>query len=354
MLDKILKEFYGFDPLAIIKNSDKPVLLYGMGNCAEKMMSICRERDIRIDGVFASDGFKTGKIFLGFEVVSVSTLNAKYPQGFIALICFGCKSNDMKRYISRVEEVGGQVYMPHLPLFGGELFTYKHFAENLDEIKEAYRLLSDEKSKQLFISLIKYFITWNHEYLFNGETNLDIYPQYFKQLDIKTAIDGGAYRGDTVLSIHECFPSVDKIIAYEPDSANFKKLCEVEIDGVNLVKISKGLYSRADTLFFDALHNRGSHFTDKGDEVEVCSIDGSVSEKIDLIKLDVEGCEKEAIIGAENTINAFHPALYVSLYHKTDDFYKLILQINKLYPSYKFALKREDVCPAWDIILLAK
>ena len=99
---------------------------------------------------------------------------------------------------------------------------------------------------------------------------------------------------------------------------------------------------------------RGEISVDEGEEVAVCSIDGAVSEKIDLIKLDVEGCEAEALIGATKTIKSYHPALYISLYHKTDDFYSLILQINNIDPTYKFSLMREDVCPAWDIILLAK
>jgi len=354
MLDKIIEEFCGFDPLDKIKSSAKPVLLYGMGNCAEKMLALCKSKGIKVDGVFASDGFKTGKIFMGYEVISVSSLKDMYPEGFVALVCFGCKSVDMKRYIDRVNEVGGIVYMPHLPLFGGKLFTYSHLIENIDEIREAYSLLSDDRSKELFISLLKYFLTWDHTYLLDGETNDEIYPSYFSGLSPKTAIDGGAYRGDTVITISENFPSVSKIIAYEPDSANFKKLCEVNINGVEIVKIPQGLYSHACTLHFDALHNRGSHFSDEGEEVDVCSIDGTTGEKIDLIKLDVEGCEAEAISGAEDTIKKYRPALYVSLYHKTDDFFKLILQINKLDSSYKFALKRENVCPAWDIILLAK
>ncbi len=354
MYDKIFPDGLPSSPIEAIKNSFLPIYLYGMGNGAEKMMNVCNEYGINVEGVFASDGFRAGKTFLGYTVLSLSDVALKHPQGFIALVCFGCRSQDMRSYLGRVRKAGGKVYMPHLPLFGGALFTAEHYAENSDRINRAYSLLSDEGSRELFRDILSYCLTWDPDHLFLGQTNSYIYPEFFNDCDIRTAIDGGAYRGDTVISMCEDFPSINKILAFEPDDANFRKLKDVQCEGVEVVCNQMGLHEKDGILHFAALKNRGSHFAEDGIEVRVTSIDSAVNEKIDLIKLDVEGCESEALKGAENTIDLYRPALYVSLYHKTDDIFDLLLQINRSHPHYKFAMFRADVCPAWDIILLAK
>lgn len=354
MYDEFFPNGLPASPIEDIKGAGLPVFLYGMGNGAEKMMKVCEEYGIDVEGVFASDGFRAGKIFLGFTVMSLSEVAAKYTDGFIALVCFGCPSADMRAYLGRVKRAGGIVYMPHLPLFGGELFTADHFKANEDRIFKAYSLLRDGRSRALFKDILTYCLTWDAEVLFFGETNSFAYPAFFEGKEFKTAIDGGAYRGDTVLSMHECFPSINRFLAFEPDPANYTKLSQVKIEKVQIESFQKGLHQAEGELRFAALKNRGSHFAEDGIKVPVTSIDSVTDEKIDLIKLDVEGCEREAIIGAEKTIKKNHPALCVSLYHKTDDIFELILQLHEISPHYEFSVFRADVCPAWDIILLAK
>jgi len=354
MFKKLFPNGLPIHPLEAIKASKLPVLLYGMGDGAEKMMSVCNEYGIKVSGVFASDGFRSGKTFLGFKVLTVSDLPALYPDGFIALVCFGCKSSDMRSYIGRVRRAGGRVYMPHLPLFGGELFTTDTVVRHNAEIKKAYELLGDEGSKALYLDIFRYCLTWDPDYLFMGKTNSQLYPNFFADRNICNAVDGGAYRGDTVISICKDFPTIKKMYAFEPDQANFSKLVKTNVPNVELCFFPLGLHEKSGTLSFASLRNRGSHFAEGGVQVPITSIDEVIDEKIDLIKLDVEGCEAAALNGAMKTLLSYSPCLYVSLYHKTNDIFDLILHVNSIDPNYTLALIRADVCPAWDIILLAK
>lgn len=354
MYDEIFPDGLPLSPIQLIKNSNLPVYLYGMGNGAEKMLAVCVQYGIEVAGVFASNGFRAGKIFLGYTVLSLSEVAEMHSEGFIALVCFGCKSSDMRSYLGKVKKAGGTVYMPHLPLFGGELFTAENYEANADKILRAYSLLSDDGSRRLFRDILTYCLTWDPEALFLGETNSYVYPEFFRGLNIETAIDGGAYRGDTVMSMSRDLPGIKRIYAFEPDQANYSKLKDVIVPQVEVIPIQKGLYDKECDLYFVALKNRGSHFGNDGIKVEVTSVDCAVREKIGLIKLDVEGCEEKAIIGCEKTIRRDKPCLYISLYHKTNDIFDLILQLHKLCPEYKFSMFRADVCPAWDIILIAK
>jgi len=353
-IKKLLNKFT-YTPIEKIRGSHLPVLLYGMGNGAEKMYKICVENNIIPDGVFASDGFKSGKTFLGYTVVPASELKDLYPKGFIALVCFGCNSADMRMYIGRVKRLGGLVLMPHLPLFGGEFLDRQYFENKLPEIEKAYSLLSDPISKKIYEALCEYYLTWNPDVLFECDTNYGIFDHICEEYKVECAIDGGAYRGDTASMIAESFPDIKTIHAFEPDPTNFKKLCDVSIAGINLIPYNAGLWKEEESLQFDASHNRGAHFGEGESSIPVTTIDTSLNgSSAQLIKLDVEGCEEEAILGAVKTINKSLPILYVSLYHKTDDFFKLPLMVHRMHKDYVLHFMRLPVCPAWDIILVAE
>lgn len=58
--------------------------------------------------------------------------------------------------------------------------------------------------------------------------------------------------------------------------------------------------------------------------------------KVNFIKLDVEGSELKALIGAKNIIQAFKPKLAISIYHKNEDFYEIPLYLDALALGYEF------------------
>ena len=55
-----------------LKNEERKIFLYGMGNGAEKIYAYLIGHGIEIDGVVASDGFVRGQDFLGFKVISIT------------------------------------------------------------------------------------------------------------------------------------------------------------------------------------------------------------------------------------------------------------------------------------------
>ncbi len=74
--------------------------------------------------------------------------------------------------------------------------------------------------------------------------------------------------------------------------------------------------------------------------IEATSIDESVSgDKVTFIKLDVEGAEYEALVGAKNTITKHHPRMAISIYHKPEDIFTLPELIMEMEPDYKFYLR---------------
>ena len=61
-------------------------------------------------------------------------------------------------------------------------------------------------------------------------------------------------------------------------------------------------------------------------------------EKIDFIKMDIEGCELKALHGAINTLKKHKPKLAIAAYHKYEDYYEIPKFLNELKIDYKFYL----------------
>jgi|694.fasta_scaffold00712_31 FkbM family methyltransferase len=75
--------------------------------------------------------------------------------------------------------------------------------------------------------------------------------------------------------------------------------------------------------FGPASHISGEPFDAQTGETTTLSIDDFVDrykvEKVDFIKMDIEGSEPGALKGAEKTIRKFRPVLAVAIYHSMDD-----------------------------------
>jgi hypothetical protein len=58
-------------------------------------------------------------------------------------------------------------------------------------------------------------------------------------------------------------------------------------------------------------------------ELEAGPIDDGINERVDLLKMDIEGAEIPALRGASRTLNSAHPDLAIAAYHRPDDLVKL-------------------------------
>ena len=61
----------------IIEHTAKPIVLYGMGNGADKILDWCEVHNVKVQGVFASDEFVRGQQFRGFTVERYDAIKSK-------------------------------------------------------------------------------------------------------------------------------------------------------------------------------------------------------------------------------------------------------------------------------------
>ena len=346
-----------------LSECSRPIVMYGMGNGADKIIAVCEKYGIEISDFFASDGFVRGHSFHGKTVISYSAMKEKYVgQNPIVLLSFASSLPDVMALFKKVGDEC-ELYAPDVPVFGETLFTIEFFEENIDRFEQVYNLLADEESKRIYENVISYKLSGDIKYLWDSENSkADVYESILDCKNISRYMDLGAYNGDTIREMLNFNPNLKKAIALEPDGRNFRKLNEYAqtVDNIDIQCINAGAWNEKTTLLFDASGNRNAGIVSKGNivskikEVPVVSVDSVLNgESVDYIKYDVEGSEKEALLGSKNTIQLHSPKLLVSLYHRSEDLFVLPELVKELNKDYSLYLRRFPYIPAWDLNLYA-
>ena len=330
-----------------LKDSDKPLVLYGMGLGAEKIMSELEQRGMRADDIFASDEFVRGHSFKGYKVLRYSEVCEKYKD-FNVVLCFASHIDEV---IDRIAEIDSEhtVFAPDVPVAGGGLFTREYITENEEKFERAYSLLADEESKRVYKDILNFKVSGKIKYLLSSFCDKSkVYSDILNLNENEEIIDLGAYDGDTIKEFTAATGGKYKhITALEPDKKSYKKLLK-NTDGMkNISTLNMGVWSKRDTLIFDAEAGRNSKLSAEGVSIEVTDID-SLNIAPTFIKADIEGSEMKALEGAEKTIKKYLPKLYICAYHRNEDLFALPLKIKELSEKYKIYFRHSKYIPAWE------
>ena len=133
-----------------------------------------------------------------------------------------------------------------------------------------------------------------------------------------------------------------KVLAFEPDENNRKialhNLSEL-IESGNVELFPFGLWNEKIKLKFSS-SGSGSSLHSGEETVDVVALDDQpFAEDITFIKMDIEGAEYKALLGAEQIIRKNKPNLAICLYHKPEDVFEIPQLILKYRSDYRFLLR---------------
>ncbi len=323
------------------------MVLYGMGNGADKIISVLNGYGIKPSGVFSSADFVREKTFHEMPLLTYERAKELFP-GMIVLLCFG---TGLPRVIENIRKIAAEteLYAPDVPVCGGELFDIRFARRNAEKIGAVYKMLADETSKKTYENIIRYKLSGDINLLFGCETAEDeAFSGFFACGCNENFLDLGAYRGDTVLSFVSRAKKWQSITAVEPDRKTFAKLCENTKDIKNIKLLNAAVSDRCGSVLFGEEGSRGSHIG-TGVPVNSVSADGILPKNgFSLIKVDTEGAETAFLNGAAKTIERFRPKMQIAAYHKSADIFEIPLKVAEMYPDYKVYLRHFPCLPAWD------
>ena len=332
-----------------LKNCNKPIVIYGMGNGADKVLELFEYYGIECSGVTASDDFVRGQSYKNFTVQKLCYFEEKY-QDFVIALAFGTQISTVMEHIKKLSKTH-TVVVPNVPVFGNEIFNDDFLIKNAEKIKATYDILADTRSKYVLENAIKFYYSGKLDYLWSITDNKDeIFENVLKLSDKEHYIDLGAYRGDTIQELIDYGKGYNEIIAIEPDPKTYKKLLEYINNKENITAYQKTIWKKNCTLLFSNQGGRNSTIGYKGTAVEAVTIDylAKQMDNVTYIKMDVEGAEKQALCGGVKTILEKKPKLNIAAYHTFEDLFDLALMVYSINPEYKLYLRHHPYIPLWD------
>lgn len=153
-------------------------------------------------------------------------------------------------------------------------------------------------------------------------------------------VDVGANIGTHTLFFCNAVGPEGCVVAFEPQHIIFQLLCAnvalnnhlnvrthnlAVSDSSGLAKMRASDYTRAENFGSNRLIEDGS-----GSDVQTKALDDCYFERLDLVKIDVEGWEPQVILGAVQTIRRHQPYIYAEYHPKehSQDLVKLIKSLD--------------------------
>ena len=340
-----------------LKKLNKPIVVYGMGNGADKLFLRLEKYGITPADIFASDGFVRGHSFRGMRVKSFSEIKAEYSD-FAILLSFASNRCEVIEMLNEIDQ-NYDLYIPDMPVAGEEYFDSDFYNIHYEEIISAYNQLCDDDSKNAFSSIIRYKLSGRIEYLRSAYSTKDELYSTLPRDKIFHFTDVGAYNGDTLREGLFYFKNLTSAFAIEPDFKNFKRLKKYTdtLENFDVQILNAAAWDSSMDGRFMSSGNRNSSVNSTSSyehsdiAVPLVAID-DLNLTTDFIKYDVEGAEYEALLGSLKTIKENSPALLVSLYHRSRDIFSLINFLGAELTGYKMYLRRLMCVPAWEIDLI--
>ena len=180
-----------------------------------------------------------------------------------------------------------------------------------------------------------------------GKSYENNYNQYF-DLDLvkpnKNAIyvDIGAYTGDTIVNYINTFLQYKKIYAYEITDESIKIMQKNLKNYPNIIYKKTAIMDRTSIFYMNdnSISSSANKVSNIGiKQILSTSLDKDIKEKIDIIKIDIEGNEEKALNGAINHIKKDTPILDIAVYHNHNDLWKIPKLIYSINDKYKYFLR---------------
>lgn len=343
------------------------IYIYGAGGYGRNLLKSLLGMNLKIAGFI--DKSRSDDIE-GYRCIRLNDPECKnYINNEDVVILIGIHNRDIDPYQikSELNELGFcNVYTPieyYNDLPDGVENPYwlaksDFYLENIDNIKYVYERI---ENKEVLIDILEYRL---------GYTNIlkyaKSYPQYrpdpiLENMVFSNFVDAGAYNGDTIKDFIFAGINITNYYAFEPDLKNYTELA-VSVQAYNFKKylFPAGLSDINGQLNFLSHGEAGmcvlkENIGETYETVSVIKLDDSLQGDvaIDFIKIDIEGLENSAILGARIIIQTQKPVLAICVYHKPDDMWTILQSIEDIASGvYRYYLYQHEL-NTFEVVLYA-
>ena len=349
------RERHALDQL--LEDTGPRVVLFGAGGLGRQTLACLRTIGIEPLAISDNNSRLWGSTLDGIEVLPPRVSAARFGAEACFVVTIWNPSHWYSETRTQLESLGCRWIMPPSPIYWRFPETFLPFYsqdrphvvhQQADAVLEAAALWSDDISRREYLRHISWRSAGSWTFQRPQSTESYFLDDVFELVDDEVFIDCGAFDGDTLRAYlsrrHEAFR---RFVAVEPDRGTFAALTEyvgglplAARDRISLVNCAVGA-ERA-MISFEDTGGLGSKSTPEGSSQILClpiSELADASRPVTYIKMDIEGAEQDALIGARPVIERDRPVLAVCVYHTPYDLWRLPLLMKRMVPDYQMYLR---------------
>ncbi len=306
-------------------------ILFGASSSARLGVSELAKQNVEIIEVWDNDATKHGRPFIGLKIqaphFSETTvyIASSYAKSIaVQLMGLGCRYRYIAPFVNFAE--------------------YREYFSTVDAqiVAELDLIFLDKASQQILEGLLKFRSTGDPAHLSVSDYPIYQHPEARIGEDA-IIVDAGAWEGDTADFFKSLLGPLGKVICVEPNSEAAARIAnDVRVRVVNSGLWNTDCRGRLDRTSLDRGGESGGFRVvpipgESKSAILLQRLDSLELNRVDVIKMDIEGAEREAIEGASQVIRRDRPVLMICVYHRWDDLWKIPRIISSIAP-YKFYL----------------
>ncbi len=345
------------------------IAIYGAGTVGKELHKYIEKNRNDIKIICYIDNTAQGD-FEGIKIYNLKSINEIKEDIDLILMSVRTKNHELVELFSFFN-------IPYL-LISQETEKYCRIKNYLADIQKVSEIFERGEDKALYNMVSELWLAKKpdklREYVME-KSGISIYgpirnyhKQYFEYINydaIKTVIDGGVCNAIQFFNYKKFFKNLKAIYGFDPMYETFKNdaydyLIKKEIPEAKI--IYRGLWDKEEELnFIETPHNRAGSYVQNSSairtskdtdiilKIKTTSIDIFKKQnnlpKTDFIKMDIEGSEQKALLGAQNTILNDRPQLAISIYHSLDDFTKIPIYLSNLLKDKNYSFRLGHYSP---------
>lgn len=324
-------------------------ILFGAGASAGEVEKVLDRYGIVIAAYADNSPAKQGTIFRGAPVFAPAELAAQMD-GDTAIVIASVYQREIAEQLRALGLSGRQVFPFISPMFAGH-FGREAFAGAEDALTRLGRRLADEESRAYLEALIAFRWTMDPGCLARNPRLQGFYHYDAPSVGPLAGdhiVDVGAFNGDSAVAYLERLDGNARVSALEPLPQNLLELDQTIAThrfGRAIAAIPFGAGDIPATAAIDSEDDApDARATLRGKPgasttIRIETLDRLFArDRVDFIKIDIEGHDPSALSGARDILRRDHPGLAIAAYHAPDHLWAIPALLDRLCPGYRIHL----------------
>lgn len=342
-------------------------VLYGAGGNGIRLLSILKKHGIPVQ-YFCDDDFNKwdtkveGIPVISFEQLRKLSENEAVDGAAVNVVLTSVFSGPI---LKKLKDISSIRLFELFSILMQDFFPKSFYHETLDDAERLDILekfdqviprLNDDESQHV-MKIIRNVIaaqekTDNHKFIeIASDEDCYFISDVCASLSEKPVIvDCGGFTGDLMVALEKHGIMYEKVFSFEPNPWLYDEMCEnVKKNHLEnrFIPFRKGVWESDGNAYLnfseEDIAGGKLDLSNNGTRVEIISIDNFFKQqRIDFIKMDIEGAELHALQGGIMTIQRDRPILAISLYHSPHDVVDIPFYLMDMLDDYIFMVRHHS------------